>query len=478
MRSDKEFDLGREGIDTPYERDYINYRPKVEYNPKKFDDYNDLSVDTASQSTLEEIVESSAINVWPDIVQTVAKVNEIEETLSEKLKDVVVPVTPAFQEQIKKAANALGYSGVTDSIPFDLYKKTFENQSKPEASLIQDVFEDYMADVNGSLNGEVYADVAELQNDWKDMQDFINKALFSQIVSLDKVPKDFTLDDAALEEIHEKEQELADEYAHQLKMKSLNRELYLQLAKANMNSDAYYKAVQEYDDSKREVLNLEKKLFTKSEIVDLVTGKASDTNDNIEFISKTIDYEPFPDDKYELIYNLIKQFGSKEEAVRGLRKMQAVLKLSIDGKKVTVDSMKSNLRGLAGRSAKQKINKTLINGVYLRNEVFTEVYDIIKHLDGVPNNSNFVAILNHISNGVEEAEQMYKSQASDFYKIHSMDSVVRTEKLISLIDKDAARSTYQMIDRVVKYISDVNQSWPNEEKLSSWLNDFMEYSKI
>jgi hypothetical protein len=478
MRSESEFNLGREGIDTQYERDYINYRPKINYDPNRIDGSYGLSVDTASQKKLEEVDQTSIISVWEDVVGVVKEVDKLEQDLSTKLKDVSVPIPSSFQENIKKAADALGYSGITNSIPFDLYKKTFEKPETPEASIIQDVFEDYMSDVNGSLNGEIYADVAEIQNDWKDMREFINKGLFSQIVTIDKVPKELSTEDVALEEIHAKERELVDEYAHQLKIRTINKQIYMELAKKEYGSDRYFKAVEEYDNSKRDVMNLEKRLFTKSEIVDLIGRKASDTSDNIKLLGRTVDYDPYKADKYELLYGLLKQFKTREEAHVGLRKIQAVLKLSVDGKKVSTDSMKSNLRGLAGRNSKRKINRTLINGVHLRNEVFRDVYDMISHLDGVPNSRNFEVMINHIGDGVEQAENMYQLQASDFFKVHAMDANIRKDKVASLIDKDAARSTYKLIDSVLGYSKDINQSWPSEEKLSTWLKDFMEHGKI
>lgn len=479
----EEFDIGGSGIDTQYERDYINYRPKLNTTPKVDGNGYGLYADTAGQNQnqsddLQEIGESSIISVWEDVVGVVQEIDKVEQNLSEKLKDVSVPIPSIVKENIVEAANALGYSGVTDSIPFDLYKKTFEKPNSPSSALIQDVYEDYISDVNGTLNAELYADIAEIQNDWKDMRDFINKGLFGQIVSLDEVPTELSTEDAALQLVKEREQEMTTEYAELLKLQAVNQQIYLALSNSQYGSERYFQAVKDYDDTKRQIFNLEKKMFTKTEIVDLVGRKASDTNESVELISNSVDYDPFPDDKYELLYGLLKQFKTKEAMQTGLKKMQALLKLSIDRKKINTNATKANLRGIAGSESKRKINQTLINGVHLRNEVFAEVYDIVNNLDGIPSSTNFEVMLNHISDGVQQAEDMYQSHASDFYKIHSMDNELRTDKLGYLIDKDAARSVYKLIGSVLDYSRDVNQTWPSEDKLSAWLNDFMEQSKI
>lgn len=480
MKSKEEFDLGLAGIDTQYERDYINYRPRVKYAPPVVDGGNySLSADTAGQEAgLGAIGDSSIVKVWEEVVEAIEAIDDLELVLSEKLEGVSVPVPTVARNLTIEAMQSLGYSGITDSIPFAVYKKTFENAHSPSAALIQDVFEDYMSDVHGTLNGELYADVAEMQNDWKDMQDFIRKGLFAQVVSTADAPTDLSLDNEALESVQEQEQALRDEYAQLIKLQTVSRQIYLQLSSSEYGSDRYYTAEKEYDDVKRELENLEKKLFTKAEVVDLVGRKASDTSDSIRLIGNAVDYDPYAADKYDLLYGLVRQFPTREAANSGLRKMQALLKLSVDGKKNTVDGMKLSLRGIAGQPTKRRVNRMLVNGIHLRNEVFREVYDIMAHLDGVPASRNFEVMLNHITDGVEQSELMYQSQASDFYKIHAMDAEIRMDKLGSVIDKDAARSVYKLLGTVLSYSKDGNSGWPSEENLSGWLSDFMEHSNI
>ena len=479
MRSNEDFDIGQEGIDTQYERDYINYRPKINYEKPQTDGSSGLSADTASQpDLLEEIGESSIISVWEDVVDIIGKINDTEKNVREKLNDSFVPISPRFQEAVKKAAERIGYSEITDRIPFELYKKTFENPESPDSSLIQDIYEEYTSDVQGNLNAELYTDVIEVKNDWGDMVEFVKKGLFAQVVPMDKVPRDISMDDTNLIQVEEKEEAMLEEYAALLKLRKVNEEIYMQLSSSEYGSDRYHQSVQELDDTKREIVKIEKRLFTKTEMVDLVRRKASDTEDSIDLIENSIDFDPYEGDKYEVLYGLLKQFGSKEKMQTGVRKMQAILKLSVDGKKMISGTMKSNLRGIAGGASKRRINRTLINGVHLRNEVFADVYDVMKHLDGVPNNSNFESMINHITDGVQQAELMYHQQASDFYKIHGMDAQLRNDKVVSLIDKDMARSTYKLMGNVLGYTKDVNQTWPAEENLSQWLNDFMEHTKL
>jgi hypothetical protein len=99
-------------------------------------------------------------------------------------------------------------------------------------------------------------------------------------------------------------------------------------------------------------------------------------------------------------------------------------------------------------------------------------------LDGIPNNNDFDTIATHISDGIYQADIIYKSQASDFYKIHRMDNELRSNRLTALIHKDAARSAYKLMGSILNYSENVNNSWPNENELSKWVKDFMENSNL
>ena len=481
MRSEEEFNIGQDGIDTQYERDYINYRPAITYAPGK--DASGFPTDTAGQDTslvdnLDGIGESSAIEVWGEVVGVIQKLDQLEQTLSLKLKDISVPVPAMKQSHIEEAARALGYSGVTERIPFDVYKKTFEQPNLPGAVAIQEVYEDYMADVDGILNGELYADVAEMQQDWNEMLDFVKRGLMAQLVPMDKVPREVSTTDVNLKLIAEAEKAMNDEVAALAKLQAVNRNIYMELSSLEYGSDRYFQAVKEYDESKRNLLYAEKKLFTKEEVVDLISRKASDTTGTLAFIEQSIDFDPFSEGRYEMMYALSRQYSGKESAQDGLRKLQAVLKLSVDGKKIHTDTNKTTLRGIAGQPTKTQANRTLINGIHLRNEVFRDVFDMVHNLDGVPANENFEIMINHITDGAAQVDEFYQMQASDFYKTHVMDDTLRRDKLRSLIDKDTARSSYQLIGSMVGYLKDTKHSWPTEEKLSEWLNGFMEHSKL
>ncbi|MDK2600726.1 hypothetical protein QO179_24840 [Bacillus stercoris] len=74
----EEFDIGGQGIDTQYERDYINYRPKIKYTTPLIDSTFGSSVDTAGQPQLDQINDSSIISVWEDVVDVINSIDDLE----------------------------------------------------------------------------------------------------------------------------------------------------------------------------------------------------------------------------------------------------------------------------------------------------------------------------------------------------------------------------------------------------------------
>jgi hypothetical protein len=320
---DDKFDIGGSGIDTQYERDYINYRPKVQYTQPAGDSGQGLSADTTNQSqsvlATDSISGSSAISVWQNVVDTVNSISQLVNTLSDKLQNASVPIPASSQLVVQQAAQELGIQGITNSIPFSVYKTTFANPTSPSAITIQNTYEDYMADVNGSLNGEIFTDVMEMQNDWVDMMDFINKGLFAQLVPIDQTPNAFTTDDSKLDGIKTAEDQLNAEYTQLLKILNINKQIYDEMSATSYGTQSYYDALSQYNDVKRRIENLEKKLFTKSEIVDLIDRKASDTTDTVTLLTNTVDFDPFEEDKYQLLYGLLRQFSTRDAAVTGLK---------------------------------------------------------------------------------------------------------------------------------------------------------------
>jgi hypothetical protein len=160
----------------------------------------------------------------------------------------------------------------------------------------------------------------------------------------------------------------------------------------------------------------------------------------------------------------------------GLRKVQALLKLSIDGKIESVDGVKTNIRGISNNQTKLNVNKSLVKSIHLRTEVYGEVYDTINGFRSTPDNAVFNMVAGHIVDSIYRADNIYTEQSGDFYKISSLDTELRRDKLMQLVDKDTARQFYQIIVSLISYAQ--QKSWPSKAQLVSWLKDFVNYEGL
>lgn len=468
---DKDFNIGGFGIDTQLERDIIDYRPEISYKKNLQSSFSDLASEPSFEDQMGEVIGGpSVVSTWEEIADSIRKVDELEKKLSEKLNGTSVPIEDKYLDQVRTAAAKWGYT-LTDSLPFELYKKTFDEPDSPESTLIQDIYEDYQADVNGNINAELYPDVIEIQKDLSDTVEFMKKGLFAQFVSPDELAGD--LDESKLEQIHQREKELLEQYAEILKKNKQNEDLFHELILQEYGSDRYFQVENDLEQGRREAFILEKKLFTKKEIVDLLKRKASDIGELLELIQNYIDFDPLKEDRYEILYHVSRQFDQKEKMVKEMKGLQAVLKFAIDSKKKDVFGKKLHLRGLAGPKIRQKVNQTLINSIHFRNGVLTGMSDWLGSFDGVPDNTMFDLVIGYVTEGMQKAEGKYRLDVSDFYKIHAMSSELRREKITSIVDKDIARQTYRLFGNMVNYAKNANIPRPNDESFGNWLREFI-----
>lgn len=465
---------GASGIDTEYERGKINYRPKPEYVPVIDEIIDDTY--TSTELDLEEIGDVSTLPIWETVVDTIENVNELESSLSEQLKDISVPIPDRYLNMVKEAAKTFDVE-ITDTIPFELYKETFNQPDSSDSALIQDIFEDYQSDVEGTLNAELYPDIIEMKQDLQLLTDFVKRGLFLQFVDASQLPSKLQLDDDKVQAVKDAETKLLEEYGRSLKTNTVNEAIVLELSALEYGSDRYYQAEKEWIEGIQDTRTIERKIYTKSEVTDLIQGKLSAVTYTLGLVENTIDYVPYKDEEEEIIYHLLKQFKTKGDAEKGLLKMQALTKLSVDYKKGRTNELKSNLRGVAGITNRSKVNDNLVNGIHMKNQIIGDVYDVFDFFDGVPDSSGFDLMAEHIVDSIQQADQMYVDQSLDFYKMHGMESQLRGEKIRKVIDKDSTRSVYKIFGNVRKYINDTGK-WPDEANLSAWVKDFIEQGKI
>jgi hypothetical protein len=463
------------GIDSQEERDILNYKPKMEYSKPTINAGYYTVADSINLEHLEPgirpLVIPKTVTTWNGSVDILDSLNDIQVEFDDRLKDSFATVPQRFLPMAIGAAQKLGYDISNGKIPFDLYKKALTSENSHERIILIDLFEKHQADVDGDLVAELYPDIIEMQQDWLAIIEFIKKGLFSQFVNQNELPGEISKDSLALQAIHDKEQELIARFMKAYEENKLHAGNMRKLHVLAPDSPEYYDAHGKFSNTYGTYRDLKRRVFTKNEIASLVQSKVENVQPFISSLVAFSDADVYKGATFNTLYGLLSQYSSGQQAQNGLRKVQALLKLSIDGKIETVDSTKENLRGLANNQHKTNVNKSLVKGVHLRNEIYGEIHDTI---DGIQATIDpvFNMVAEHILDSMTHADKLYGEQSSDFYKIHTLDTDLRREKLGMLVDKDTARRFYKIIERLISFTG--LSSWPTEAKLADWLKDFID----
>lgn len=464
--------MANEGINSQDQRDQLNYSPDIEYTLPQINagPYNGPSNVTVNPGQAAQPV---MVEIWDKVATIVDDLTSIEEKLSSKLDTDRVPVSIANSGLVADAATKFGYN-YNGYIPFQLYKTALTSPDSYEKNIIVDTYENYHSDVNGNLNAELYPDVVEMTTDWLSIAEFIRKAIMAQVVSSKDLPTTLSSDDANMAKVDAAEKALIESYlaakkAYQATLGTL-RAKYL----ADPEGETFYSAQYDNTQAEKALKQVERVVYSKAEVTSLVDSKVVDADVLTALIDNTVDYQPYKGSTMEILYNLLRQYPSRQSMENGLRKIQALLKLSVDSKSEDVVNMKNDLRGIASQPNKDKMNQALSNGVHLRNNVLGEVHEVMDYFDGVPEDQDsvFHDVAEQIVDSITYADKLYEDQSSDFYKIHSLDGDLRKQKLVKVIDKHSTREIYQLAQKVVDYATETG-TWPTTSNLSSWLTGLM-----
>lgn len=453
------------------ERNALNYAPIIEYELPRIN-ASDYSGPTATYVNPGSLVQPVMLPLWDKTIDILTNLAGLEDKISNTLLKDKVSVTKDQEAAVIEALKSYGHT-YEGTISFPIYKEVLTSPDSYGKNIIIDTYENYHADVNGKLNAELYTDVVDMLKDWESMLEFIKKALFAQVVPVVDLPSSIKKDDASLAKIDKAEKELIDAFtmskkAYEISLAS-TREAYLK----NPDSESFYNSEYETTQMERLFKRTEGAVHSKTEIFSLVDSKALETEVLTALINNTVDYEPYKNQTLEILMNLIRQYPSRQSAEKGLRKIQALIKLSVDGKADSTANTKNDIRSISSQPNKDRMNQALSNGVHLRNNVFGEVHEVMDYFDGIPEEeSGFSLFAEHIVDGVVYADEIYEAQSADFYKIHSLDSELRRQKLVSVIDKHSSREVYQLLEKVLSYATETN-SWPTSKDMSSWLQSFM-----
>lgn len=462
------------GIDTQEERDVINYRPQIEYNLSRIitPDSSVLIADVPPQ--VQTVVAPRAEEIWNKSIDILEQIKSLQTKYEDYLKNIDATIPTNLQDTVRDAAERLGYSLEGNRIPFLVYRDILQLEDSLDKLTVTDAFESYHNDVNGDLRSELYLELMEMKIDWLDFMDFIMKGYFTQIVGLEDLPTEFKKDDPAIAKILREEEALGEAYLT-ARVQSY-KDLKDMTNAYGLDDTKYYDSKAKHQSSEYITKRLERRVNTKAETIALIEPKIVRTQSTADTFETLLAFRPYEDSVEEIVSNVLRQYSSGQSMQNGLRNIQALIKLSVDGKIDSLRALKANAKSVSNRLNKSKIAQSLTAGAHLRNTSYDQIHALMSGFDAPPDNLAFDIFARHIVDGVEQADQIYMNQAQDFYKIHALDSDLRRGKIDNLIDKDSAREIYKIADKITRYASD--RGWPGSKNLSQWVAGFVDHENL
>lgn len=470
----EEYYVNGPGIDTQEERDSINYKPEFNYETTPINGgFYQEPIDSLFVRSNDILQFNQVEEVWTGTQGIVDSLAEIEKSLFDTLKDDYALIPNSVSESLEEAAKSYGFEWTDKGLPFALYDTALNSPDSPYRELILDYFEEYYQDIHGSMEGELYPDILDMIKDWKQMQDFMNKGLFAQFIESKNLPLVLDKKDdlgkalAFEDELLKKYRALKETFDN---VEAKMTDIYIQEGE----SPTYYAGYQGYLGAKKAFTDIERRVTTKREVSDLLIYKINETEPLLQNIKQTIVYNPYQGAVYDTLNQILSQYSAGQDPSNGLRKIQAILKLAIDGKITETQSTKTNMKGLVSNRGKANINASLVQGVHLRNEIFGHVYDTLVDMDAIPD-SVMELTGSYLAQGVQHADATYIEQSQDFFKIHGLGTNLQRERLGQVGDKDGARKLYWIIEDLLAYAA--RKGWPNGNQ-SSWLQEFIIEEKL
>jgi hypothetical protein len=447
MNEDQLF--GLMGIDTEEERRRINYDPYPIYNHKKdIPTFEDGVLDDADDGNDVGEEESPGQEEWVDELIRLETLLEVTQNSLQKLKAEVrdsivtnaalftkshtgrIPnLTPIdFEIPEEEWYRFIDMEYEKPYITFPEYEEAIETSDKtPIQDLIVEAVERFSSDVFGNIDLELYPDVVEMTafaEELKYLYDHLIGDQYGSKEAIEQKEKAF----AKLVENHEKDESL-----------------YYDMLRENFESPEYFQAASKYEYSKREV---EYELRGRKQIqesVQLIGTSLSSLIYNAELALEGLASSSQINPEQVKVL-LDKQENHPQIEVNRQLALSLALKLSSNYYNESIGKKTNVLRNTASNSVVKRLHDKLIQRTLTRNHVMSYVQDHLHYLKDPSSQRSLELFLNEVGRGAQYMTKEYETMMQDTYRLHSLANEVRREKLETIIEKESARTSYQIVE--------------------------------
>ncbi len=441
------------GIDTPYERWVLTYRPELKEIFGESKVTAPIIEDLQPETVIDEITEVIIPDIWEEIIKIEDKVDKVVDVFHEKLKPTIIPVNN------ETLHNLTG----KDTLTIDDYKNALMEPTTHENSLIIKEIESHFGEIDGLMEGELYRDVLAIQDDVKDTKSFIEDGLIRPLMDW-KTPNKSEQDEV-VQTLAELEKKISDEYV--LRTKEFESVQYEndKLVMTDYGSLEQQVKAKETKEAEKKKKEIETRLVTKTEIGALCKRKLGNLSYHIDYLEECVGFVPKEGEDSKIIRNLLSMFEKSktlkpEHVLMGLR-------LGYDKRKEEVEMFTSNLRTISNRDNRLKVQDGLLDDIYLRNEVFRSLHEQMNEAPPTEQGSTEEWLFNNLTEGIYAMEDAYQQQSMDYFKMLDYEANYRHRHMRAVTAKESVRRLYSIVENMSGALE---QSPVKEDHIDEWID--------
>lgn len=433
-------------VDTPEERERLEYRPNFKYEPQRKYTVSFETEEVLGQTPEEDEFQATEKppQQYESFVDAITTLEEMLQMVEEQIADMKIPVSINQTHKLYDVSPfydpAVGQQGYVD---FSTYQATFDEPDEPGNSLVQDIVQSHAEDIDGSIELELYEDLKELHSTVSEGYFLFKETVLKHYLDTD-IPKeiesnqDFVqrLQEAVLSR-NEQVQDITDTYKDE-------ESRYYESLRTEYGTSSFFKQTESFTKAKRQydiAIREEKSVQELMALVDsLLMGVEGCSRDIKSGLVLGSDIEP-----KEVMYLIDAQTDNETQKQELMKLSQLSLKLQVNKQIEEKKQDRDVLKNINNLSRKRRAHDELLNAYELRNSMYLSLYDTLQHLESPSKSPSVEPFLNQLAGGLQMVQDQYTSYTQGVYIIYANEFEIRSKKLRKVLEKEDARTGYSLL---------------------------------
>lgn len=461
------------GIQTEQDRELFEYRPIIRYEIQQDENINEVIIpsDYDIDDNIKDVINRLPSNITRRIISSYNELENLIHDVEDMLTGISVFPDSSQQEAFLEAAEELGIDP-NDGITYETYKDIMsDNNGEYAKQIIKDIWKEYHSDVNGSLAGEYYVYLLELEEDAKNFMDFWSKGVIQNIDY--ELGMNYSNPEAVLPQMEEQERVMIDNlilYKQAINdIKTNLRGFMVTMDPNDPINIAYDRLNSKYIVLEKEYTSLLRKSNVICEVGDVVSRKVNMEGYSVQLMKRQLKYTPQNayNGKLVDVLEVLLKGCLKGDFLISLKQLRAITKYTIDNTNRQVSQNKDKSDAVFNNRIKKTIQDICVKDIGIKVGV---CHPLLQMLNDVPNEvddatSNIAGIL---LDGMQYAEDQYNNDITQLYGAYKSSAETYTKCVGNTYNKQIARDFYTILSVMIGNVEN-GGNYPNKSTLRRWI---------